>query len=64
MKTIILVITLLTLTLYSSVNANEIKCKGYDVPCKMKKFAEETKEYQKQEWNKAGEKLNKIQGKK
>jgi len=52
------------LTLYSPVNANEVKCKGYDVPCKMKKFADETKKYQKLEWNKAGEQMNKIQGKK
>ena len=64
MKKVILVITFLTLTLYSPVNTNEVKCKGYDVPCKMKKFADETKKYQKLEWNKAGEQMNKIQGKK
>ena len=63
-KKIILVITFLTLALYSSVNANEVKCKGYDISCKMKKFADETKEYQKQKWNKAGEQLDVIKRKK
>ena len=54
--------TLLTLILYSSANANEVTCKAYDIPCKMKKFAEDTKEYQKKEWDKAGEKLKNVTG--
>jgi|TARA_B110000014_G_C19496579_1_gene268433 hypothetical protein len=62
MKKIILMFTFLSLALSGPVNANEVACKAYDIPCKMKKFADETKEYQKKEWDKAGEKLKKVTG--
>ena len=62
MKNIILLITFLTLILSGSINAKEVKCKSYDIPCKVKKFANDTKDYQKKEWKKTGEKLKKITG--
>ena len=62
MKKIILIFTFLSLAPSSLVNANEVACKAYDIPCKMKKFADETKEYKKKEWDKAGEKLKKVTG--
>ena len=43
----------------STVYANEVKCKFYDVICKGKKFAIETKEYQEKEYKKAFEKRKK-----
>ena len=47
MRKIILIFTFLSLALSSPVNANEIACKAYDIPCKMKKFGDETKSIRK-----------------
>ena len=53
MKTFILILTFLALTLSSTAYAKERKCKIFDVGCKLKTFAADTKEYQKKELNKA-----------
>jgi hypothetical protein len=57
MKTIILLLTFLSLTFSGTVYANDVKCKIYDVICKTKKFAADTKAYQEQEFKKAAEKI-------
>jgi|TARA_B110000211_G_C13985885_1_gene511681 hypothetical protein len=62
MKNILLIITFLVLVLSGSIKAKEVKCKSYDLPCKAKKFATETKNYQKKEWKKAGEKFKRNKG--
>ena len=54
MKKIILLCTIITLSFSSSVYAEKKECKSYNVLCKMKKFTEETKQYQKKEWENAG----------
>jgi len=54
-KTLILFI-LLTFSFNSSVNAEEKKCKTFDVGCKMGKFLSDTKEFQKK-----GLKQSKVQ---
>ena len=59
MKKTLLFITFLAFCFSGSVYANEVKCKFYDVICKGKKFAIETKEYQKKEYKKAFEKRKK-----
>ena len=50
MKTTILLLTFLSLSFNSLINAEEIKCKFYDLMCKGGKFVADTKEYQKKEW--------------
>mgnify|MGYP006133915085 CR=1 FL=1 len=55
MKSIILLLTFVSLSFNSTVYANEVKCKFYDVVCKGKKIAIETKEYQKKEFKKAAQ---------
>ena len=47
MSKITLLFIFLILSLNSSIYADELKCKKFDVKCKTKKFIEETKEYQK-----------------
>ena len=59
MKKIILLVTCLSLSFNSSVYANEPKCKFYDLVCKTGKFAKDTKEYQKKEFEKASKKKKK-----
>ncbi len=59
MKSIILLLTFVSLSFNITVYANEVKCKFYDVLCKGKKIAIETKEYQKKEFKKAAQR-NKI----
>ena len=56
MKIIIIFLTFLSLTFSSSVYANEVKCKIYDVVCKTKKFVTDTKEYQKKKFEEAAKK--------
>ena len=63
MKKTLLLITFLTFSFSSSVYANEIKCKFYDVLCKTQKFASDTKEYQKKEWEKGSSKVKNGQKK-
>ena len=59
MKKNLLVLIILSFAFNSSIYANEIKCKFYDVVCKTKKFAADTKQYQKDELRKAAEKRKK-----
>ena len=56
MKIFILIITFLVLTLSSTAYAKDEKCKIFDVGCKLKTFAVDTKDYQKKELNKAKKK--------
>ena len=56
MKIIIIFLTFLSLAFSSSVYANEVKCKIYDVVCKSKNFVTDTKEYQKKEFEEAAKK--------
>ena len=42
------------------VNANEIKCKKFDVKCKTNKFIEGTKQYQKKGLMEGKDQLNKT----
>jgi len=58
MKIIIIFLTFLSLTFSSSVYANEVKCKIYDVVCKTKNFVTDTKEYQKKKFEEAAKKKN------
>jgi len=44
------------LTLSSTAYAKDEKCKIFDVGCKLKTFAADTKDYQKKELNKAKKK--------
>ena len=39
------------------LNANEIKCKKFDIKCKTNKFVEETKQYQKKGLEESKEQL-------
>ena len=67
MKKLVIMFTLF-LGLSSSASANEVKCRTFDVACKMKKFANDTKNYQKKEWIKGGkdqiDQLKKLRPKK
>jgi len=63
MKKIILLLTFVSMSFNNTVYANEVKCKVYDVICKGKKFAIETKEYQTKEYKKAFEKIEKTKKK-
>ena len=47
MKSIILILTFLSLSFNSLINAEEVKCKFYDLKCKGGKFIADTKDYQK-----------------
>ncbi len=47
MNKIKIILTLLTLSISTSVLANEVKCKTFDIGCKTKKFINETKDFQK-----------------
>ena len=58
MKKILLFI-FFTFILDSSVSANQLKCKKFDLKCKAKKFAEETKAYQKKGLEQGKERINK-----
>jgi|TARA_B110000285_G_scaffold186711_1_gene212187 hypothetical protein len=51
MKSIILILTFLSLSFNSLINAEEVKCKFYDLKCKGGKFVADTKDYQKKKWN-------------
>ena len=63
MKKTILLILFLTFVFGSSVYANEVKCKIYDIVCKAQKFASDTKEYQINAWKKDSSKVQKEQKK-
>ena len=62
MKKILLLITFLSVGLYTAAHTEEVECKAYNVACKvskgMKNFAADTKEFQKKEWSKAAEVQN------
>ena len=47
MNKIKIILALLTLSISTSVLANEVKCKTFDIGCKTKKFINETKDFQK-----------------
>tara|TARA_A100001015_G_scaffold132773_1_gene147325 strand:- start:3799 stop:4002 length:204 start_codon:yes stop_codon:yes gene_type:complete len=47
MNKIKIILVVLTLNITSSLSAEEIKCKTFDIGCKTKKFINETKEFQK-----------------
>ena len=47
MNKVTLLFIFLILSFNSSISADELKCKKFDVKCKTKKFIEETKKYQK-----------------
>ena len=47
MNKIKIILVLLTLSFISSIKAEEVKCKTFDIGCKTKKFIDETKEFQK-----------------
>ena len=47
MKKIKIILVLLTLSVTTSVSADEVKCKTFDIGCKTKKFINETKDFQK-----------------
>ena len=47
MNKIKMIIVILTLSISTSVLANEVKCKTFDIGCKTKKFINETKDFQK-----------------
>ena len=51
---------LIFLTNITLLNANEIKCKKFDIKCKTNKFIEETKQYQKKGLDESKEQLNKT----
>lgn len=68
MNKTILTFVFLTFIFSGIANANEVKCKVYDVICKSKQIVKNTQEYQKQAWSessvekgikKAGEKIKK-----
>lgn len=63
MKIISLIVTFLTLSLYSSVFAEEKKCRSFDLFCKttsaVHKIVDDTKKFQKKEWNEAEKKMKK-----
>ena len=47
MNKIKIILVILTLFTSSSVLAEEVKCKTFDIGCKTKKFIDETKSFQK-----------------
>ncbi len=47
MNKIKIILVLLTLSISTSVLANNVKCKTFDIGCKTKKFINETKDFQK-----------------
>ena len=51
---------LILFTNIALLNANEIKCKKFDIKCKTNKFIEETKQYQKKGLEESKEQLNKT----
>jgi hypothetical protein len=68
MKKILLLITFLSVGLYTAAHTEEVECKAYNVACKvskgMKNFAADTKEFQKKEWSKAAEAQKKTRSSK
>tara|TARA_B110000285_G_C15035095_1_gene568818 strand:+ start:344 stop:562 length:219 start_codon:yes stop_codon:yes gene_type:complete len=60
---IIILLTFLSLSFNSLVSAKEVKCKFFEVKCKVGKFAAETKEYQKKEWKNVEVPFKKSAGK-
>ena len=60
MNRIILLLIFLISTFNSSLFANELKCKNFDVKCKTKKFIEETKKYQKKGLKKSKEQIKAL----
>ena len=60
MNRIILLLIFLISTFNSSLFANELRCKNFDVKCKTKKFIEETKKYQKKGLEKSKEQIKDL----
>ncbi|MBD1172511.1 hypothetical protein IDG78_03075 [Pelagibacterales bacterium SAG-MED05] len=58
-RTILLFIFLIS-GFNSSISANELRCKNFDVKCKTKKFIEETKKYQKKGLEKSKEQIKDL----
>ena len=48
MNKIKIILILFALNLTTSISAEEVKCKTFDIGCKTKKFINETKDFQKQ----------------
>ena len=59
MNKITLLFIFLILSFNSSIYADEIKCKKFDIKCKTKNFIEESKEYQKKGIKDSKEQLKK-----
>ena len=60
MNKIFLLFIFLILSFNSSISANELKCKKFDLKCKSKKFIEETKNYQKKGLEKSKEQIKNL----
>ena len=60
MNKITLLFIFLILSFNSSISADELKCKKFDVKCKTKKFIEETKEFQKKGLEKSKEQIKDL----
>ena len=60
MNKITLLFIFLILGFNSSIYADEIKCKKFDVKCKAQKIIEETKEYQKKGIKKSKEQIKDL----
>ena len=60
MNKIILLFIFLILSFNSSISADELKCKKFDVKCKTKKFIDKTKEYQKKGLEKSKEQIKDL----
>ena len=60
MNKIKIILTLLTLSISTSVLANEVKCKTFDIGCKTKKFINETKDFQKKGLEEGKDQIKRI----
>ena len=64
MKKTLILFVFLTLSFNTSVNAEEKKCKTFDIGCKMGKIISDTKEFQKKGIGKSKEQLKNTKIKK
>ena len=57
MKKTLLLFIILIFSFNSSINAEEVKCKAFDVGCKMGKIISDTKDFQKKGLKKSKDQL-------